>query len=222
MNQSTKHRAKILVVTGQTGTGKSTVCEWLAQRGAFVLDADRVGHEILLREETVVQLKEIFSPEIADQRGRIDRARLGEIVFSDPVALQKLNELVHPPLLQEIEFRIAALERSQVATLIVVDAALHFVFSPRIRCDAVLMTKTAPEVQLRRIMERDGLDEERAHERLRRQASIAEHEGEADYVLDTTAAPSQVRRELLLNMDAFMGTSLVLSDPFVLSRHSED
>ncbi|HKI83445.1 MAG TPA: dephospho-CoA kinase, partial [Candidatus Krumholzibacteria bacterium] len=108
------------------------------------------------------------------------------------------------------------------AALIVVDAALHFVFSPRILCDAVLLTKTAPEIQLRRIMERDGLSEEQARERLSRQAAIAEHEGEADYVLDTTDPPSQVRRELLLNMDALLGSSLVLSDPYVLNRHPED
>jgi dephospho-CoA kinase len=143
-------------------------------------------------------------------------------VFSDPEAMGRLNELVHPPLLREIESRIASLERSQAASLIVVDAALHFVFSPRIRCDAVLLTKTAPEIQLQRIMQRDGLDEERARERLKRQSAIAEHEGEADYVLDTTAEPSQVRRELLLNMDALLGTSLVLSDPIALNRDPED
>ena len=212
---------KVVVVTGQTGTGKSTVCSWLAQRGAFVLDADRIGHELLRREEIVLRLSETFSTSVLRDDGQIDRSRLGEIVFADPQALRALNALVHPPLVRELRARIEKLARTRAAELIVVDAALHFVFPDRLECDAVILTKTSPTIQLQRIMERDGIAEESARERLERQREILEHEGEADYVLDTSASPSQVRRELLLNMDALLGTSLVLSDPFAPHRQPE-
>lgn len=205
--------AKVLVVTGQTGSGKSTVCRWLAQRGAFVIDADRVGHEILAREELARQLVEDFGPGILDDEGRVDRGELGPLVFADPSALARLNRRVHPPLVEEIGRRIARLRRSRAVELIVVDAALHFVFEPRIECDAVLMTEAPPEEQLRRIRERDALDEAQARQRLERQAKILDHRGEADRVLDTSDEAGRVRREMLLNVDALLGTELSETDP---------
>jgi len=221
MTRAEGNAVRVVVVTGQTGTGKSTVCSWLAQRGAFVLDADRIGHEVLRREEMILRLSETFSTAVLRDDGQIDRARLGGLVFADPESLRALNALVHPPLVEELRARIATLRRTRAAELIVVDAALYFLFPDRLECDAVVLTRTSPRIQLQRITERDGLSEESARERLERQREILEHEAEADYVLDTSAAPSQVRRELLLNMDALLGTSLVLSDPLARNRQPE-
>jgi dephospho-CoA kinase len=205
--------AKVLVVTGQTGTGKSTVCRWLAARGAFVIDADRVGHELLLDETMVRELVGAFGDGILDEQGAIDRKRLGPLVFADERALKRLGELVHPALVAEIQRRIQALRGSRAVELIVVDAALHFVFQPRLDCDAVLYTTVSGEEQLRRIMRRDSLDASAAAERVARQSEIPAHAAEADVVLDTTAEAGRVRQELLLNVDAVLGTRLAESDP---------
>jgi len=216
--------ARILVVTGQSGTGKSTVCRWLAERGGFVLDADRIGHEVLTLEEVRSEVVEAFSTAILGEDGQIDRKILGKRVFSDEQALSTLNGIVHPPLLARLEERIEELKRSRAVELIVVDAALHFEFQPRIAADAVLMTVTDPEEQLRRIIQRDGIDREAARARLDRQARLDRHRGEADIVLDTTASPGRVRREMLLRVDAALGLSLAESEfpPEELKRRAED
>lgn len=205
--------AKVLVVTGQTGSAKSTICRWLAQRGAFVIDADRVGHELLGEDAIRQELVAAFGRQILDDEGQIDRTVLGPIVFGDPEALQRLNSLIHPPLVAKIQERIQSLRASRAVEVIVVDAALHFVFEPRLRCDAVLFTTVDPAEQLRRIMRRDGIAEAAARERIQRQSSILEHLQDADRVLDTTPEAGQVRQELLLNVDAVLGTRLSESDP---------
>ncbi len=204
--------AKVLVVTGQTGTGKSTVCRWLAQRGAFVIDADRVGHEVLLQPAIRDRLVEVFSPEILDEEGVIDRRALGRKVFADEAALAELNLIVHPPLVERVEARIQELRQSCAVELIVVDAALHFLFKRRIECDAVLLTVTGREEQLRRIMSRDGIGREEAENRLARQAGILDHREEAEIVLDTSASCGRVRREMLLRVDAVLDLRLARSD----------
>jgi len=211
--------AKVLVVTGLTGSGKSTVCKWLAGRGAFVLDADRIGHEVLTQAPIIEKLARAFSPQLLDVSGEIDRKRLGKLVFAEEEALKKLGQIVHPPLVKLLRERIETLRKSRAIELIVVDAALHFIFEPRIACDAVLMTIAGEDELRRRIMERDHLSPSEALERLARQSEILRHQQEADILLDTTASSGRVRREMLLRVDARLGLHLSRSD-FPPSRPS--
>lgn len=205
--------APVLVVAGATGTGKSTLCRWLAERGASWIEADRVGHEVLETEEVRAALREDFGEEIFDEEGRVVRARLGERVFSDPAALDRLNRLVHPPLVAEIRRRIEVLRRSRGIPLIVVDAALHFQFEPRLECDLVLMTRVERSEQIRRVVERDGIDAAAAERRIERQAEVEASLPRADAVLDTDAAPGELRRRLLSLVDERLNTRFVESDP---------
>jgi dephospho-CoA kinase len=205
--------APVLVVAGGTGTGKSTLCRWLAGRGAFVIEADRVGHEVLGRPEIVRALRAEFGDVVLGPEGQPDRRRLGALVFADPAALRRLDRLVHPPLVGEIERRIGDLRRSRAVELIVVDAALHFRFEPRIRCDAVIMGRARPQTRLRRIMERDGLDERQARARLERQRDVDSSEERADAVLSTEEPPEQTRRRLLETVDGLLGTRLLATEP---------
>lgn len=204
--------ARVLVVTGATGTGKSTVCRWLAQRGAFVLEADRVGHEVLARPQVSEWLRARFGESVAPLGGGVDRRRLGELVFADPVALGQLNATVHPPLLAELSARIGRLRDSRAVELIVVDAALHFQFQPPLACDAVLATDAPVEVQQRRIMERDGLTEQQAQERIRRQADVKRSLARADHLLRTDRPAAEVRAELLATCDRLLGSDLATTD----------
>jgi dephospho-CoA kinase len=205
--------APVLVVAGATGTGKSTVCRWLGERGAFVIEADRVGHEILLDAAIRERIAAVFGPEALDSEGHVDRAALGRKVFANADELAKLNAIVHPPLVAEVERRIARLRRSRAVTLIVVDAALHFQFDPPLPCDAVLMTTADPREARRRIVERDGLSPEQAQARLDRQEAVSASLSRADAVLDTFRPPAEVRDELLARVDELLDLRLAESDP---------
>lgn len=206
----------VLVVTGGTGTGKSTVAGWLRERGAFVIDADRVGHEMLLEPAVVESVAAHFGPEVV-RDGRIDRSVLGPRVFADPEALRALEAIVHPGLLAEVARRVEAARRSRAPRLIVVDAALHFRFSPPPEADAVLMTVAPREIRQERIMARDGIDAGVAADRLDRQADLDGFVDRADVVVDTRAERATVRREVFAAVDRLFGLDLLDSDPAAIA-----
>lgn len=111
-------------LTGGIGAGKSEAARLLAARGVPVLDADRIGHEVLQpggpASSPVVAA---FGPEIMGPDGAVDRDRLARVVFADPDALRRLNEITHPEIFREIARRAAAFA-AEGAEVCVVEAAL--------------------------------------------------------------------------------------------------
>ncbi|HID89382.1 MAG TPA: dephospho-CoA kinase, partial [Anaerolineae bacterium] len=100
------NRKLLIGLTGNIATGKSTVARMLADLGATVIDADKVAHEVM-RAGTPVHaaIVEAFGPQIVGPDGEIDRARLGAIVFADPEALARLEQIVHPVVAEEVARR---------------------------------------------------------------------------------------------------------------------
>jgi len=117
-------RPLVLGIQGGPASGKSRLAGLLAERGARVIDADRIGHEVLQRPQVKQALTEAFGREILSRCGAIDRARLAEAAFADEQQLRRLNDIVHPPLLEEIRRRVEGLKEGGDARPIVLDAAL--------------------------------------------------------------------------------------------------
>jgi len=117
--------AVMIGLTGGIGSGKSTVAEFLAERGAHVIDADRVAHEVYapgtLGFERIV---ERFGEDVVGDDGMIDRARLGALVFRDPAALADLNGIVHPLVRAEVAARVAEIVSDDPGAVVVIEAAL--------------------------------------------------------------------------------------------------
>jgi dephospho-CoA kinase len=114
-----------LGLTGGTGTGKSTVAGLFARRGALVLDADRIGHEVLATDiEVREMLRRTFGVRVFGEDGLPDRRLLGALVFSDAAALAQLNEIVHPPLLTRLGALLKGARENPSLPLVLVDAAL--------------------------------------------------------------------------------------------------
>lgn len=193
----------VIVLAGGTGTGKSTLTAALAEVGAAVIDADRVGHETLdaVRED----LLEAFGAEIVDPRGGIDRRRLGDLVFSDPERLAALNEIVHPPLVAEIERRVDRLRQDGAHDLIVIDAALWPQFRGTPPVDLMVMATAPYAVRRERIEARDGISRERAEARLDGQKHLDAFLDDADAVLDTARSPEATRAALFTLIDERFG-----------------
>jgi len=117
--------AVVVGLSGGIGSGKSTVAELLAERGAHVIDADRVAHEVYAPSTLgFSRLVERFGEEIVGDDGAIDRAKLGGLVFRDPAALADLNGIVHPLVRAEVAARVGDIVADDPDAVIVIEAAL--------------------------------------------------------------------------------------------------
>lgn len=204
---------RVIALTGPTGAGKSTVAGWLAGRGGAIIDADRVGHEVLRMPEVRDEVVARFGTEMLDAEGEIDRKALGRRVFPEAQALRDLEAISHTRLLAELGGRIETLRQTRVATLVVVDAALWFQWPERPVVDLVIGVRAPLPLRVQRIRERDGLNEAAAIHRVRRQQAIETSLDQADAVLDTAGTEDEVRREMLQILDERLGLDLVATDP---------
>jgi len=201
MNDHVRHRrvrpadALLLIgLVGRAGSGKSTVARMLEQRGALVLDADRLGHEVTDTDPDVREALEAdYGADIYRADGRLDRAKVAARVFSDPAALERLNLLVHPRILRRLHTRIAQLAAEHEPRVVVVDAALMLDWGFESACDAVLAV-TAPEPQqLARLIASRGWTPEQARARLANQQPHEYFERVADEVLHNDGTEEALR-----------------------------
>ena len=158
--------ANIIGLTGQTGAGKSSVREIFRQKGAAVIDADSVAHDITENNtECIYDIVSHFSCMVLNEKGAINRKKLGKIVFSDKKELAVLNKIVFPYILDEIEHRTAE-EIAKGSENVVIDGATIIESGCGKFCD-VLVSVTADEnVRTRRIIRRDGISREEAEKRV--------------------------------------------------------
>lgn len=152
----------VVGITGQTGSGKSTVVKML---GFAEIDADKVAHEVLREKEVKAQLCERFGEDILDEQGEICRTSLAKKAFAGPAALSMLGAITYPVITERILDRIDAL-KEQGESIIMLDAPTLYESGADKMCDRVIFVTADREVRKHRIMERDGLTEQAAELRL--------------------------------------------------------
>jgi dephospho-CoA kinase len=186
---------KLIGLTGGVGSGKSTVAEMLRELGAAVIDADEASHAVY--EPGTPGFDAIvseFGPEYV-REGRIDRARLGDLVFQDPGALRRLNAIVHPRVRDWMAGRTAQAAEGG-SEIVVQDVPLLYENGLEDLFSSVVLVYVSPEVQLRRLVEGRGLDEARARAIIAAQMPIDEKRRRAHHVIDNSGTPDQTRRQV--------------------------
>jgi len=184
-------------LTGGIASGKSTVARFLEALGARVIDADRIGHDLLLASNPVHhKVVAHFGREILKPDGEIDRGRLGSIVFADPQKLGELNSIVHPSLIAHIEEAAKELRAWHPRGVIVVDAALIYEAGVAGRFAKVLVTWCRPEQQIARLMDKTGLSRQDALGRIASQIPAEEKRRRADYVIDCSGSLEETRTQV--------------------------
>lgn len=175
---------KRIGLTGGIASGKSVVARLLAQRGVEIIDADRVARDVV--EPGTPALAEIAArwPEVI-REGSLDRKALGAIVFSSPEERHALEAIVHPRIREEVERRLASLEALGVPRVIY-EAPLLVEKGLEGGLDALILVSAPEEVQVRRLMERDGLGEEAARARLRAQLPLEAKLAKATFVIENS------------------------------------
>jgi dephospho-CoA kinase len=193
----------ILGVTGSIASGKSTVSQLLAGLGASLVSADQLAREVVRPgSPTLQKLLELFGTDILQADGTLNRPALAQRVFTDAAARAAVNRITHPAIaaLAEQTLRAKVMEG---AWLVVYEAPLLFEVGAEGRVDAVLVVTADEEVQIRRLMQRDGLSEEAARIRIAAQMPQAEKVARADFVIDnsgTTEATGQAVRALFARL----------------------
>ena len=179
----------VLGLTGSIGMGKSTTATLFAEAGVPVYDADATVH-MLYEGEAVPAIEAAFPGTTVD--GKVDRNKLSARVVHDPVAIKRLEQIVHPMLGASRQKFMDDAERSG-APVAVVDVPLLFETGGEKRVDAVVVVTTTPELQRQRILARDNMTSEKLDAILARQLPDAEKRRRADFVVDTSDGLDPVR-----------------------------
>ena len=164
--------------------------------GAYIIDADRVGHEVIEPGHAAYpEIVERFGKEILDAGGRIDRRKLGPKVFADPQQLRLLNAIVHPRILARTQELAAEQQRQNPHAVVIVDAALIFESGLDVTLRKVMVAWCRPEQQLERLVAKAGLSREEAERRIQAQMPVEEKRRRADYLIDCSGTLEESRAQ---------------------------
>jgi len=184
---------KVIGLSGGIGSGKSTVSQFLAELGAVILDADRVGHEALKPDTEVWrELVAAFGQQILTPDGNIDRAKLGDIVFGNPESLSQLNQIMHPRMYGTVKAQLEEYRRQGV-DVVVLEAPLLIEAGWTSLVDEIWVTVASEATVLRRLKERMGLSESESLARIHSQLSSDERIGQANVVINTDCSLDELR-----------------------------
>lgn len=188
-------RPFVIGVTGNIACGKSLVMTYLAELGAETIDADKVYHRLIEPHMPLwLALRERFGKAIIRDDETIDRAALGKIVFSDPLALADLDALTHPEVVVEIRTMIA----TSTAKVTAVDAVKLIESGLDRDCDAVWVVVCDPDVAIERLMKRNGLSHSDAAARVAAQPDIAPKRAIADAIIDNSGSRESTHEQVTL------------------------
>jgi dephospho-CoA kinase len=182
----------VLGLTGSIGMGKSTTAAFFAEAGAPVYDADAAVHRLYAGE--AMPLVEAVFPGVSTAAG-IDRGALAKRVLDDPVALKRLEGIIHPLVRREEKRFLADAERAGAAVA-VLDIPLLFETGGDRCVDAVVVVTAPPDVQRARAFSRPGMTEEKFQALLAKQVPDAEKRHRADFVVDTSQGFDSARRQV--------------------------
>jgi len=189
MTTDTKLYDYAVALTGGIATGKSTVAAMMQEFGLELIDADTIAHNVL--QEQSDEIADLFGAEMIKE-GTVDRKALGRIVFGDEVQRRKLESLLHPLIELEIADRAAELERAEQPYLI--DIPLFFE-REAYPIDKTIVVYAPRQMQIARLMERNGFTRQEAQQRIDAQIDIEAKRDRATYLIDNQGDIKKLKKE---------------------------
>lgn len=178
----------IIGLTGGIASGKSTVAQALGDRGAYIIDADKLGHTAYLAGSGAFdQVVAAFGSDVVAADGEIDRRKLGGKVFGNEAALKQLTDIVWPAIRAMAEKEIANAQRTAPERIVVLEAAVLIEADWLDLADQIWVTVVEPAVAIERACARDNLSADAVQTRLDAQLSNDERKSYADHVIDNSS-----------------------------------
>ena len=187
---------KVIGLTGGIACGKSTASMYLKELGACIVDTDGISRATTKKGgKGYYAVLEHFGRELLLENGEIDRRKLGGIVFADETKRQELNGIIHPIVIEESKEQMQA-ARDAGCKVCILDVPLLFESGMETLCDETWLVYVPREEQIRRIGERDGLDEQAAAARIDSQMPLEEKKRRADIAIDNSGTIEELQTKL--------------------------
>lgn len=187
----------LLGVTGSIATGKSTVARMLEERGARTIDFDVLSRVVVKSGRPAYQdIVSFFGEQVLSADKKLDRKKLKTIVFQDQEKLRKLESFTHPRIWDEFLLQVESYSREKGPVIIQAVVALLIETNMQSLFDHLLMVYVPEEVQLKRLIKRDGISEALAKNIIRSQMSVEEKKGYCDLIVDNSGSPEQTRKQV--------------------------
>lgn len=188
-------------LTGNIGSGKSTVARRLESLGAKIIDADQVARKVVLPGSPGLQeIADVFGPGVLDNEGQLDRKKMGALVFADPRAREKLNNITHPRIKEEIRREINAFKKESPKSsnpgVLVIDAALLIEVGLNHNVDEIWVVKAGLNEQIERLAKRDSLSSNEAKRRIAAQMPQEDKIRLATRVIDNTGEKGETIKQV--------------------------
>lgn len=187
---------RVIGLTGGIATGKSAVASFLEEQGAVVIDADSLSREVVRPGSRALErIVALFGADMLLPDGGLDRKRLGHVVFADADKRRQLEKILHPEIRRLAEERIAKLAAEGYRVVFYM-APLLIESGASDRVDEIWVVTVRPDVQLERLMARDGIGREEAERIIASQMPLTEKERQGRIVIDNSGTQEQTRRLL--------------------------
>ncbi|MEQ8161022.1 MAG: dephospho-CoA kinase [Smithellaceae bacterium] len=184
-------------LTGGIACGKSTVAEMFVRLGAYLIDLDKLAHEV--QEPGAPAWRKIidyFGDDVVGDDQKIDRNKVAAIVFNQPEKLKALNDIVHPSVYEEWQARLKSIITRDPRAIILSDIPLLFEARMQSLFDLTIVVMIPPEEQIVRLMARNGMTEEEARKRIKNQMPIGDKAGLADVVINNQSSIADTRKRV--------------------------
>lgn len=191
--------ALIIGLTGGIVSGKSTVARMFKDLGAKIVDADKLGHKVILPQRAAwKRIIKIFGKDILQKDQTINREKLGKIVFANQNLLKKLNKITHPEIIKLIkkEISLAKDDSKEEKKILIIDAALIYETKIDRLMDKIIVVYLDEEEQLKRLIKRNNLFEKEALQKIKSQIPLKEKIEIADYVIDNSNSLDKTREQV--------------------------
>lgn len=186
----------VIGLTGGIASGKSTISSMLQEKGIRVVDADHIARVVVeVGEPAYNQIVEEFGIEILKEDKTINREKLGTIIFSDENKRQTLNSIVHPAVRKEMLKQVEE-EKNKQSNAVVLDIPLLFESKLTHIVDKTLLVYVDQETQMKRLMKRNGYNEEEAKMRMDSQLPLYEKRELSDYIIDNNGSIESTKKQL--------------------------
>ena len=191
--------ALIVGLTGGIVSGKSTVALMFKDLGAKIVDADKLGHSVILPHKPAWEkIVKIFGKDILQNDLTIDREKLGKIVFANQSLLKKLNDITHPEITKIIKKEIDSLKNKTYnqKKILIIDAALIYEAKIDRLMDKIIVVYIDEDEQIKRLIKRSNLSKDEALQRIKSQMPMKEKVKMADYVIDNSNSLDKTKKQV--------------------------